>query len=144
MTVFPDLTFWIQWANFILLIILLNFLLYRPILKRMEGREKAISGNLEEAAADRAEAERQMADYEEAIASARRQGVEELLGLERQVSEGVRRSLDEKRGEAERMTEEARARVESESRDAEKALEGQVRDLAAAIGRRVAGREIRV
>ncbi len=142
--IFPDYTFLIQWVNFVLLIILLNVLLYRPIISRMEERNKGIQGNLAEAAADRAEAEKRMAEYEEAIASARRQGLEELTALERDVSAEIRRMMDEKREEASRLTEEARARIETQSREAERALEGQVRELAAAIGRRVAGREINV
>ncbi|MFQ5913371.1 MAG: hypothetical protein ACE5JS_09320 [Nitrospinota bacterium] len=142
--IIPDYTFLIQWGNFVLLIVLLNFLLYRPILKRMEEREKAIGGKLGEAAADRAEAERRMAEYEEALVAARRGDMEELLELERQVSDEVRRALEERRREAERMTEEARAGIEAQSLEAEAALEGQVQDLAGAIGRRLAGREIHV
>jgi F-type H+-transporting ATPase subunit b len=142
--IFPDYTFLIQWANFILLIVLLNFLLYRPIIKRMEERDKAIRGNLEEAAADRAEAEKRMADYEEAIAAARRQGLEQMGELEQEVSAEVRGMMDEKRVEAGRMTEAARAQIENQSREAERSLEAHVRELAAAISRRVAGREINV
>ncbi|MFQ5693576.1 MAG: hypothetical protein ACE5IM_11095 [Nitrospinota bacterium] len=142
--IIPDYTFLIQWANFIVLLVLLNFLLFRPILRRMESREKAISDNLDAAAADRAEAEWRMAEYAEALSAARRQGMEALQELERQVSGENRRAIEEKRSEAERMTEEARAQIERRSREAEQALETQVRDLASAIGRRVAGREIRV
>ena len=142
--IIPDGSFLVQWLNFLLLIFLLNRFLFRPILNRMDERNRMIQGNLDDAAADRAEAEKRMADYEEAIAAARRQGMEQVLEMEMEVSAEVRRVMDEKRAEAERMTEEARASIESQSREAEKGLEGQVRDLAGVIGRRLAGREINV
>ena len=142
--IIPDGSFLIQWLNFLLLMYLLNRFLFRPILNRMDERNKTIQGNLDDAAADRAEAEKRMADYEEAIAAARRQGMEQVLEMEREVAAEARRVMDEKRVEAERMTEEARASIEGQSREAEKALEGRVWDLAGVIGRRLAGREINV
>jgi F-type H+-transporting ATPase subunit b len=140
--IIPDGSFLVQWLNFLLLLYLLNRFLFRPILNRMDERNRMIQGNLDDAAADRAEAEKRMADSEEA--TARRQGMEQVLEMEMEVSAEVRRVMDEKRAEAERMTEEARASIESQSREAEKGLEGQVRDLAGVIGRRLAGREINV
>ena len=142
--IIPDGSFLVQWLNFLLLIFLLNRFLFRPILNRMDERNRTIQGNLDDAAADRAEAEKRMADYEEAIAAARHQGMEQVLEMEREISAEVRRIMDEKRAEAERMTEEARASIEGQSREAEKGLEGRVRDLAGVIGRRLAGREINV
>ncbi|MDP6086849.1 MAG: hypothetical protein QGH70_05565 [Nitrospinota bacterium] len=142
--IIPDGSFLVQWLNFLLLIFLLNRFLFRPILNRMDERNRTIQGNLDDAAADRAEAGKRMADYEEAIAAARHQGMEQVLEMEREISAEVRRIMDEKRAEAERMTEEARASIEGQSREAEKGLEGRVRDLAGVIGRRLAGREINV
>ena len=142
--IIPDYTFLIQWFNFLLLIYLLNRFLFRPILNRMDERNRKIRGNLDDAAADRAAAEKRMTAYEEAIAAARRQGMEEVLEMERQVSAEARRVMDEKRTEAESLTEEARVSIEDQTREVERGLEGQVRDLAAIIGRRLAGREIRV
>ena len=137
--IIPDGSFLVQWLNFLLLIFLLNRFLFRPILNRMDERNRTIQGNLDDAAADRAEAGKRMADYEEAIAAARHQGMEQVLEMEREISAEVRRIMDEKRAEAERMTEEARASIEGQSREAEKGLEGRVRDLAGVIGRRLSG-----
>ena len=60
--IIPDGSFLIQWLNFLLLMYLLNRFLFRPILNRMDERNKTIQGNLDDAAADRAEAEKRMAD----------------------------------------------------------------------------------
>ena len=115
--IIPDYTFLIQWFNFLLLIYLLNRFLFRPILNRMDERNRKIRGNLDDAAADRAAAEKRMTAYEEAIAAARRQGMEEVLEMERQVSAEMRRVMDEKRTEAESLTEEARVSIEDQTRE---------------------------
>ena len=65
-------------------------------------------------------------------------------GWRKRWGEEVRRKLDEGRSEAERMAEDARRRIEIQSHEAEKGLEGRIRELAGDIGRRLAGREIRV
>ena len=142
--IFPDRSLWVQVINFLVLLFLLNRFLFRPILRRMEERDRGIRENLDSAAENRALSEKRMAEYESAIREAKQEGIESMLRVEREIAEETRRKLDEKRNEADRLTEDARARIENQSREAREGLEGKVKEIAGAVACRLAGREIRV
>ena len=142
--IFPDGSLWVQLINFLVLVFLLNRFLFRPILGRMQERDRGIQENLDSAAENRELAEKQMAEYEKAIGEAKQEGIESMFRVEREIAEETRRKLDEKRNEADRMTEDARARIENQSHEARKNLESKVKELAGVVACRLAGREIRV
>ena len=64
-------TVWIQMANFLLLIFILNFLLYKPVLKIIEKRNKKIEKSNEEVMSLNETVERNIAEYEEKIRQAK-------------------------------------------------------------------------
>jgi len=64
-------TVWIQMANFLVLILVLNFLLFRPVLKIIAERNKKIEESQEEVSSLDETIERKMTQYEEKIRQAR-------------------------------------------------------------------------
>jgi len=69
-----DVSVLIQWGIFLVTTICLNYLVFRPMLRVEELREARTSGAREEANQQNAEADRRIAEYEESIRAARREG----------------------------------------------------------------------
>ncbi|MFQ5895112.1 MAG: hypothetical protein ACE5JJ_04750, partial [Nitrospinota bacterium] len=139
-----DVSFLIQWANFLLLLIILNYLLYRPLRTLMEGREGRIRGDLEVARRDREEAQALVDRYALAMAADRKEAAEALGAIHQELAEGGRRRLEEVRAGTARELEAARAALARDAALAERDLKGRARGLARAIARRIAGREVEV
>lgn len=139
-----NFTVLIQFLNFVLLLFLLNRLLYRPILRRMDERMAKIRGNLDAASSDREAARRLLSGYEAAIAKAKREGVNALFEAQREAGEETRRMVERHREEAALLIEEARRRIEEQGALAGEALTREARNLAALITQQLAGRTIHV
>lgn len=139
-----NFTVLVQFLNFVLLLFLLNRLLYRPILRRMDERMAKIRGNLDAASSDREAARRLLSGYEAAIAKAKREGVNALFEAQREAGEETRRMVERHREEAALLIEEARRRIEEQGALAGEALTREARNLAALITQQLAGRTIHV
>ena len=60
-----------QMLNFLILVVVLRLVAYKPIVKMLKEREERIAGSIEKADADMAEAEAVLKDYKALLASAR-------------------------------------------------------------------------
>ena len=60
-----------QMLNFLILVVVLRLVAYKPIVKMLKEREERIAGSIEKADADMAEAEAVLKDYKAQLASAR-------------------------------------------------------------------------
>src|SRR3954465_15463906 len=92
--------FWIHTANFIVLIALLTYFLYRPITRMLDERAQRIQESL--AAAERAQAD---------VAQADREREELLASPRREIGE----MMAQAQGAAERIQSEARANAQQEA-----------------------------
>jgi F-type H+-transporting ATPase subunit b len=127
----------IQAINFLILLVVLHRLLYKPFIAKMEERSQAIERSLAEAQAARAEASRQQeenaarlrAAYAEA-ASIREQALKEAGEEQRRLVEGAR-------AESQRMIEAAKAQTESDIRRAREELRREVSGLAIAVAEKL-------
>ena len=133
----------IQAINFLLLLVILGKLLYKPLLAKMEERSSAIKKSLDEAQAARAEAARQgeenaarlKAAYAEA-ATIREQALKEA-------AEEQRRLLEAARAESQRMIEAGKAQLEADVRKAREELRREVSDLALDIAEKLIRKSLR-
>jgi F-type H+-transporting ATPase subunit b len=132
----------IQWANFLILLIILNKILYKPMRKLMDEREGKIKGDLHSAERDRKEAQGYISQYEDSLAEIQRENTEALVALQREMTEAGRRRVEEIRRETAGQVEEARASIASQAAQARRELEGRARQLAADIANRLAGRKV--
>jgi F-type H+-transporting ATPase subunit b len=138
-----DTSLIIQGINFILLLVVLNYLLYKPIVAKMQERTAAIQASLEEAKAARAEATRQQdenaarlrAAYQEA-ATIREQALKEAAEEQRKLVEAAQ-------AEARRLVETAKAQTEAEIRRAREELRREVADLSVAVAEKLVRRSLR-
>ena len=133
----------IQAINFLLLMLVLWRLLYRPFVAKMDERTAAIRKSLEEAQLARAQAQRQQeenaARLREAYAEA--QAIREAALNE--AADEQRRLVEAARVEAQRLVDSAKTQLESDVRRARAELRREAADLATAVAERVIRKSLR-
>ena len=142
LTVVPDWSVIIQLANFIFLIIALNFLLYRPIRKILQERKAKIKGY--ESAIDgcgKSVLEKEDA-FAKAIKDARSKGLKEKEVLVGQAEEEERKLIDSINSKAQSELSEIRAKLAGDADRARQSLQGQVEGFANDIAQKLLGRAV--
>jgi F-type H+-transporting ATPase subunit b len=127
----------IQAFNFLVLLVLLTKLLYRPLLAKMDERTQAIQKSLDEAQAARAQAQKERDEFAAKIqaAHAEAQGIRaEAL---KDAADEQRRLVDGARAEAARLVASARQEMDQDVRRARQELRQEVADLAIAVSERL-------
>jgi len=134
--------FWIHTANFIVLIALLTYFLYRPITRMLDERAQRIQESL--AAAERAQADVARADREreELLASTRRE-IGEMMAQAQGAAERIQsEARANAQQEAQRIVEAARQEAEAERAQAMAELRREVAGLAVMAAERVISRSL--
>ena len=127
----PGLSVWTTLVFLILLAILWKFA-WGPILQMVQAREDGIQGTLDQAAKERDEAAKLLAEHRQQMADARRQ-VQQMIADGKEAGERVRREIEEKaRAEGDAMIERARESIEREKDAALDDLRKESVDLALA------------
>ncbi len=132
----------IQWTNFLILLVVLNKILIKPLLSHMESRDAQVTGDLETAKRDRSEAAGYISQYEDALAEMQRENTEALIALQQEMTEATRKRLDEIRERTSREVEETRQSIAAQAKQAASELESGASRLACEIATRLAGRSI--
>ena len=134
--------FWIHLANFIVLIVLLTYFLYRPITRMLDERSQRIQESL--AAAERAQADVARADRErdELLASTRRE-IGEMMAQAQGVAERIQsEARSNAQQEAQRILETARQEAQAERAQAMDELRREVASLAVLAAERIVKRNL--
>ncbi|HEU4383110.1 MAG TPA: F0F1 ATP synthase subunit B [Anaeromyxobacteraceae bacterium] len=132
----PGLTLWVA-ITFLVLIVVLAKVAWRPIVKMLDERERTIRDAIDQAKRERAEAEKLLAQQKESLAQARREAAD-LAKRNQQEVEGLRAELTAKaRKEADDLVTTARRTIEEETRKAAAELKAQVADLAVGAATRI-------
>ena len=119
-----------QVLNFLLLLYVLNRLLFKPLLARMDERSAKISKGLEDAETAARDRQLAAAEREAAVAEARKEA-SEMLARSNKIAEDTRNEiLGNARDEAEKVTQRAREEITAEKDKAMSELRAQVADLA--------------
>ena len=130
-------TLGVQLVSFLLLLVVLYKLMYRPLLAALEGRTAAIQQQLAEAQAAREEAQRALGAMEERIRTAHAEAQALRERALREAAELRDRLSVEARQEAARLIEGAQAQVSQEVRRARAELRAEVGVLATQIAERL-------
>lgn len=133
----------IQAINFLLLLLILAKLLYRPLLTKMEERTQAIRKSLDEAEAARAEAQRERDDNVAKLRAAHAEAQAIRAAALREAAEEQRRLVEGARAEAARLVESARSEMAQDVRRARQELRQEVSDLAIAVAEKLIHRSLR-
>ena len=135
----PGLLIWTV-ITFVVLLAILRWKAWGPIVAAIERREKAIKDAIDSAKQEREEATRMLAEHKKMIDDARRETVR-LIDQGRKDAEATRAELVEKaRGDAREVLEQGRKQIERETRAAVQ----QIRSEAANLAVLAAGRIVKV
>lgn len=133
----------IQIANFLILILVLNFLLYRPILRIIEKRESYLRSSEEEIKKIQGTVDRKVAEYEESLRIAKQQALEQKNEITRAGAEDGKVIIDAVRNELPGIMEEFQKKMSSEVEKARQILQTQSKAISLEIAEKVLGRSIR-
>jgi F-type H+-transporting ATPase subunit b len=129
-------------VNFIILLGILFFFAYKPLIRLMDQRAERIRESLEAADQARQEAATSREAVEEALNEARQQG-QRLLDQTREAAERYRaEEMDRARQEAENFVLRARAEIQRERDAAIEEVRSNFGDLAITAAERVIGRSL--
>ena len=133
----------VQVVNFLILLIVLHRLLYKPLLAKMEERTAAIKKSLEEAQAARADAARQQEENVGRLRAAHQEAASIREQALKEAADEQRRLVEAARGEAQRLVEAARTQMDADLRRAREELRREVGDLATAVAEKLIRKSLR-
>lgn len=134
-----DSTFFIQFVNFVVTLVVLNFLLIRPIRDIIKKRNDAMSAMVDEAENFTASADEKLKNYQKQLDEARAAGTEKRNGLKDEGSAQEKTILSAAGEEASATLKAERATVAGEVSSAMDGLKGQVDALAGKVADKVLG-----
>lgn len=137
-----DLAFVFQLVNFLLLMLVLNFLLYRPIRRVIAERDGEIAAARKKAVEVDREVQEQVAAYESRMREVRATVSNERAALKKEalVEEGA--IIEKARAEAIGSLDAIKAQVAKEAAEARTVLQEQARALSRDICEKVLGRSL--
>ena len=135
-------TIWIQMVNFILLIFVLNFLLYKPVLRIIEKRNKKIEESDEKVKSLNETIEHDMAEYEGKIRQARAEAALQRDEVEEEGSKQGKAIMGKVRDEISEKLGDFKAKLQNETNKARVVLQDQTRTIATEISEKVLERGI--
>lgn len=137
-----NITLLIQLAIILTVMILLNQILFKPMLRILEERKARTEGRRKAAVELDGKAEAVWADYQKRIQEARVEADRTRTEFVRQGEDERRKITDAAADEAEKTTSTVRARIRAEAAEARKTLEAEARRLADSAAQRILGRSL--
>jgi F-type H+-transporting ATPase subunit b len=133
----------VQAINFVILLLILKRILYKPFLAKMEERTQAIQKSLDEAQAARAQATRQQEENEARLRAAHAEAAAIRAQALKEAAEEQKRLVEAARAESQRLVETAKAQMDADVRRAREELRREVADLATAVAEKLLRRSLR-
>jgi len=137
-----NFTLFIQLINFLILLLLLNSLLYKPVLAKIRERESKIKADRDKASQLDAEVLEQEKKHQEALIEARQVAGKEKAELLAEAKKSEADILEKARIEAARIVDDMKSSIQAESEKARAALKGEMAPLAQSISEKILGRAI--
>jgi F-type H+-transporting ATPase subunit b len=137
-----DASLLIQVGVFIVLLVVLKPLLFDPMLKLFEEREKRIEGTRHAASKEDERSAKALAKYEGILATAREAGNVERDALRGEGQKREAEMMGRVRAQTAATVEEGRTAIDEEAKQARSQLANEAGVLARAIASRVLGREV--
>ena len=131
-----------QFINFILLLLILRAIAYKPILRMLDQRSERIRESMERAEAVKLQAARTEEEFARRLTDARREGQEIITQAEKIADRLRQEEMDKTRQEVEQLRAKALEDIDRERERAVTELRRQVADLALFAAGRVVGRSL--
>ncbi|MEJ5348879.1 MAG: hypothetical protein WHS46_09350 [Desulfosoma sp.] len=137
-----DVTLFIQMANFLLLLVLMNLVLYRPIRRLVAQRNELVSK--QRAGIDKAESEAQKAlqEFEQRLRAARAAGREKVQELKEAAYRMEKDLLARAAEEAAKEVQTVRERIQTEIGQVRAQLQAQIQVFSKDMAQRILGRSL--
>ena len=129
-------------VNFLILLVILRMVAYKPVLAMLERRRQEISDGLAAADKVRVQAEEERAKFESELAAAQHSSQEEASRIAKSTEEMRAKILADAREEAEEIKAKAQADIEAERQAMQAEVQRQVADLTVALTRKVVSQSI--
>jgi len=131
-----------QIINFLLLMIILNALLYRPIRSILKERAERIAGLATEADKVKADMTQKEQDYQNKLQQARKEGFEQKNLFKLQGQEEEKKLLLEANQKVDAELAQNRKKIAQEVKEAREKLSGEVASFSQEIAQKILGRMI--
>ncbi|MDO3378473.1 ATP synthase F0 subunit B [Geoalkalibacter halelectricus] len=135
-------TFFLQLANFLILIYLLNVLLFRPLTRVMDERKQATTGGHQRARDLEEQIQAKMAAYREQLQAAKAEAATERAALRLAAGEEEARILGAAHQKAADQLKAIRNQVDQEAAAARQSLRDSAGQLAQQVASKVLGRSL--
>lgn len=142
MTVNIDYTLFIQIANFLILIFVLNFLMYRPIRNMLAKRKEKIENLEENIEIAETGAKEKEDEFASGIRNARSEGQKEKEALLEAAASEEREIIDRINQKAQADLSEVRQKIQKDADDVRNSLLSEVDTFANEIGKKILGRAV--
>jgi F-type H+-transporting ATPase subunit b len=137
-----NFTILIQAFNFFLLLVILNKVLYKPILKLLEEREQRIDGQQQQAKKIIEDGLALHADYNKKLYNAKIEAMNTKNAARNAASEQANGIIDESRKKAEEVINQMQQQMALELAQAKKELEPELSVMSATIAQQILGRKV--
>ena len=137
-----DGTLVLQFVNFMILLVVLNALLFKPLRAALQARKETIEGSKAKVQDIDEQVQAQIARYEAQLQDARQQGGQERSALRKTGQEEEVRILGEANRSAAERLQTITAQIQEEANSARQSLRGDTEALAKEIAGKVLGRAV--
>ena len=128
--------------QFVLLMVVLTFIFYKPVSKVLEDREEYISGNLTQASDKLIKADELYKQYDEQLKTAKVDAQATIAKAEKEAKDSVALEIGEARADAAKLIERTNKELEAQKSTALAQLETQVDELSQLIKEKLLGKEV--
>jgi F-type H+-transporting ATPase subunit b len=128
--------------QFVLLMVVLTFIFYKPVSKVLEDREEYISGNLTQASDKLIKADELYKQYDEQLKTAKVNAQATIAKAEKEAKDSVALEIGEARADAAKLIERTNKELEAQKSNALAQLETQVDELSQLIKEKLLGKEV--
>ncbi|MGO9316024.1 MAG: ATP synthase F0 subunit B [Syntrophobacteraceae bacterium] len=137
-----NISLFIQMANFLVFLIAMNFVLYRPIRRIVAERKKMISEKQESVDNLEAQAKAALLDYDQKLQESRSMGFQRILELKAAGHEQEKELLRQISEQAAAKVGELRAKIQKDIGIARMELKHQVKSFSVDLAQKILGRKI--
>lgn len=137
-----NLTLFVQMANFLVLIVILNYLLYKPILGILDKRKMRLDESEGEIKRLNETVEKKAAEYEEKLRLAKQDALDKKSEILKEAADSAKAIIDERRNKIPAMLAEFQGKVGQEVEAARRILTDQSQRISAEIAEKVLGRSL--
>ncbi len=128
--------------QFLILVVLMNILFYKPLTRVLDDRAEYIRQNLNQAQENSKKSEELAQQFEEQIKQARRESQEMIAQAQAEAQEQAAKNLAQAQQEVQAEREKATAEIEAQKKEALQSLESQVDTLSSQILEKLVGKEL--